>query len=54
MCTEPSAFSSRMVFLESSLPHADKVIHSIEEVGSLPQPNVKTDGLLFYDKQAQE
>lgn len=48
MCTEPSAFGSRMVFLESSLPHADKVIHSIEEAGSLPQPNVKTDGLLPF------
>jgi len=48
MCTEPSAFGARMVFLESSLPHADRVLKSLEEVDSLPQPNVKTDGLLPF------
>ena len=48
MCTEPSAFGSRMVFLENSLPHAEKVISGIEEAVSLPQPNVKTDGLLPF------
>ncbi|NSW95119.1 MAG: uroporphyrinogen decarboxylase, partial [Bacteroidales bacterium] len=45
---EPSAFGSRMVFLEESLPHADKVIRDISEVTILPQPNVKTDGLLPF------
>lgn len=48
MCTEPSAFGSRMIFLENSLPHAEKVLSGIEEVASLPQPNVKTDGLLPF------
>jgi len=48
MCTEPSAFGSRMVFLETSLPHAEKVLHSVEDAGSLVQPNVKTDGLLPF------
>lgn len=48
MCTEPSAFGSRMVFLEESLPHADKVINDISEADMLPQPNVKTDGLLPF------
>lgn len=48
MCTEPSAFGSRMVFLEESLPHADKVIRDISETDLLPQPNVKTDGLLPF------
>ncbi len=48
MCTEPSAFGSRMVFLEKSLPHADKIISGLEEVDLLPQPNVKTDGLLPF------
>ena len=48
MCTEPSAFGSRMVFLEQSLPHADKIIDSIDETDSLPQPDVKTDGLLPF------
>ena len=48
MCTEPSAFGSRMVFLEESLPYAEKVLTGIESAGSLPQPNVKTDGLLPF------
>jgi len=48
MCTEPSAFGSRMVFNEKSLPHAEKIVAGIEEAGSLPQPNVKTDGLLPF------
>lgn len=48
MCTEPSAFGSRMVFLEEGLPHADKVLSGIEAADMLPQPNVKTDGLLPF------
>ncbi|OFY59130.1 MAG: uroporphyrinogen decarboxylase, partial [Bacteroidetes bacterium RBG_13_46_8] len=48
MCTEPSAFGSRMIFLENSLPHAEKVLSVIEEADKLPQPNVKTDGLLPF------
>lgn len=48
MCTEPSAFGSRMIFLESSLPHAERVLSGIENVDSLPSPNVKTDGLLPF------
>jgi uroporphyrinogen-III decarboxylase len=48
MCTEPSAFGSRLIFLEKSLPHAEKILAGIEGVDSLPQPNVKTDGLLPF------
>lgn len=48
MCTEPSAFGSRMIFLEKSLPHAGKILSGIEGEESLPQPNVKTDGLLPF------
>jgi uroporphyrinogen decarboxylase len=48
MCTEPSAFGSRMIFLEKGLPHAEKILTGIEEADSLPQPNVKTDGLLPF------
>jgi uroporphyrinogen decarboxylase len=48
MCTEPSAFGSRMIFLEDGLPHAEKVLSGIEAYDSLPQPNVKTDGLLPF------
>lgn len=48
MCTEPSAFGSRMIFLENSLPHAEKILVGIEQADTLPQPNVKTDGLLPF------
>ncbi len=48
MCTEPSAFGSRMIFFEKGFPHAEKLLASLEGVDSLPQPNVKTDGLLPF------
>ena len=48
MCTEPSAFGSKMIFHERDLPHAARVISSIDEVASLPQPDVRTDGLLPF------
>ena len=48
MCTEPSAYGARMIWLENNLPHAEKVLKSIEDIGSLPQPNVRTDGLLPF------
>jgi len=48
MCTEPSAFGSRMIFLEKNLPYAEKILSGIEGAGLLPQPNVKTDGLLPF------
>ncbi|HSL86085.1 MAG TPA: uroporphyrinogen decarboxylase family protein [Bacteroidales bacterium] len=48
ICTEPSAFGSRMVFSRESLPHAEKIIRDISETDLLPHPNVKTDGLLPF------
>jgi len=48
MCTEPSAFGSRMIFLERSLPHAERILTGSGGTDSLPQPNVKTDGLLPF------
>jgi len=48
MCTEPSAFGSRMIFTDKYLPHAEKILTVIDGAGSLPQPNVKTDGLLPF------
>ena len=48
MCTEPSAFGSRMIFLENNLPHAEKILSGIEEAHKLPIPNVMTDGLLPF------
>ncbi len=48
MCTEPSAFGSRMIFLENNLPHAERIISDIEDISRLPSPNVMTDGLLPF------
>jgi uroporphyrinogen decarboxylase len=48
MCTEPSAFGARSVWYESNLPHAEKVIHTSEDIDLLPQPNVTSDGLLPF------
>lgn len=48
MCTEPSAFGARMVWSESNLPHAERVMQSIDDVDKLVQPIVQTDGLLPF------
>jgi uroporphyrinogen decarboxylase len=48
MCTEPSAFGSRMIFLENNLPHAERIISDISEAEKIPLPNVRTDGLLPF------
>jgi len=46
MCTEPSAFGARCSFPENEFPHAHNIIHSSNDVDSLPSPNPKVDGLL--------
>jgi uroporphyrinogen-III decarboxylase len=48
MCTEPSAFGSRLIFSGDSLPHAARVAVSLDTALSLPDPAVKTDGLLPF------
>jgi uroporphyrinogen-III decarboxylase len=48
MCTEPSAFGARMIWLERNLPHAEKTLNCIDDIFRMPQPNVKTDGLLPF------
>jgi len=48
MCTEPSAFGARSVWYRENLPHAEKAIHSSEDIANLPQPNVEFDGLLPF------
>jgi uroporphyrinogen decarboxylase len=48
MCTEPSAFGARMVWMETNLPHAERTMKGIEDIASLPEPNVMTDGLLPF------
>ena len=46
MCTEPSAFGSRMVFTANEFPHAHKVINTTADIADLPIPDPATDGLL--------
>jgi uroporphyrinogen-III decarboxylase len=48
MCTEPSAFGARCTFPLNEFPHAHRVIQSVDDIDSLPQPNPKTDGLLPF------
>ena len=48
MCTEPSAFGSRMTFHGDSLPHASKILASAADAQYLPVPDVRTDGLLPF------
>jgi uroporphyrinogen-III decarboxylase len=48
MCTEPSAFGARCVFPTNEFPYAHKIIQSVDDIDSLPQPNPKTDGLLPF------
>ena len=48
MCTEPSAFGARCVFPTNEFPHAHKIISSVNDIDSLPQPDPKTDGLLPF------
>lgn len=48
MCTEPSAFGARLIWLEKNLPHAEKILKGIEDADTLVQPNVMTDGLLPF------
>ena len=48
MCTEPSAFGARCSFPPDEFPHAFKMIHSVEDIARLHQPNPKTDGLLPF------
>lgn len=48
MCTEPSAFGSRMVWSDKTLPHAGKVIGDINDIEHLVKPDVRTDGMLPF------
>jgi uroporphyrinogen-III decarboxylase len=48
MCTEPSAFGSKMIFLENNLPYAEKILMGIEDAERVQKPNVMTDGLLPF------
>jgi uroporphyrinogen-III decarboxylase len=46
MCTEPSAFGSKLVWSETSHPHPAKILEDYTALANLKKPNVITDGLL--------
>lgn len=48
MCSEPSAFGAKQIWNEFNLPHADRVIHQIEDIQNLKKPNPATDGMLPF------
>jgi uroporphyrinogen decarboxylase len=48
MCTEPSAFGSKMIWSENDLPHADKILTDIGQIDVLAKPDVTKDGLLPF------
>jgi uroporphyrinogen-III decarboxylase len=48
MCTEPSAFGSKLVWSENDFPYPDKISSNPENISGLSKPNVRTDGLLPF------
>jgi uroporphyrinogen-III decarboxylase len=48
MCTEPSAFGSKLVWSENDFPYPNKMIDNPESFSRLQKPNVTTDGLLPF------
>jgi len=48
MCTEPSAFGSKMIWSEHNLPYPGKIFDDGYALGALTKPDVRTDGLLPF------
>lgn len=48
MCTEPSAFGSKLVWGENDFPFPKKIGANPENISGLLKPNVRTDGLLPF------
>jgi uroporphyrinogen decarboxylase len=48
MCSEPSAFGAKQVWNAYNLPHAERVIHHVEDIALLKKPNPATDGMLPF------
>jgi uroporphyrinogen-III decarboxylase len=48
MCTEPSAFGSKLVWSENDFPFPKKISTNPENISDLLKPNVMTDGLLPF------
>ena len=48
MCTEPSAFGAKCIWQPNDLPHAEKVLCDVSQIGSLRKPDPRNDGLLPF------
>jgi uroporphyrinogen decarboxylase len=48
MCTEPSAFGSRLIWHENELPFAAPIAQASEQALRLDKPDVRTSGLLPF------
>ncbi len=48
MCTEPSAFGAKSIFLKDEFPFAEKIIFNSSDIEELAKPNPETDGLLPF------
>jgi uroporphyrinogen decarboxylase len=48
MCTEPSAFGSRLIWHEDELPFAEPIIRNSEQAPVLEKPDVRSAGLLPF------
>ncbi len=46
MCTEPSAFGAKCSFPGNEFPHAHHIIHNLDDIDKLQQPDPQKDGLL--------
>jgi uroporphyrinogen decarboxylase len=45
MCTEPSAFGAKCVWLENEFPFAERLFDSLDDAARLKKPNPRADGL---------
>jgi uroporphyrinogen-III decarboxylase len=48
MCTEPSAFGAKCIFLKNAFPHVGKLLYDVEQIRHVQKPNCHTDGLLPF------
>jgi uroporphyrinogen-III decarboxylase len=48
MCTEPSAFGSKLIWSENDFPYPNKIGTNPQDISNLLKPNVRTDGLLPF------
>lgn len=48
MCTEPSAFGVKCVWIENAFPSVEKMLDDYDQISRLRKPNCRSDGLLPF------